>query len=272
MISMDDLREYFIHNYKRNLCVEIAYNGTGYHGWQYQNHKSSVQGTIQDKLSFFMNQGIWLFGASRTDAGVHALGQHANFYTNSPKACEEIKFSINRMLPKDIYIKNIFEADPDFNARFNSKGKHYRYTIWINREKPLFEQQTTCYYPFELDIPAMSHAAKMLEGTHDFTSFGSNAERPRENKIKTLWSVSVTLNPPYLWIDIKGNSFLYKMVRGLSGTLLAIGRGKKIDIPTLFENKDRSDAGKNLPPQGLCLLKVFYKEKFLPEAEISPLS
>ena len=265
---MDDLKEYFIHNYKRNLCIEIAYNGSEYHGWQYQNHKLTVQGVVQEKLSFFMNQGIWLFGASRTDAGVHALGQHANFYTNSGKSCEEIKFSINKMLPSDIYIKNIYEADPEFNARFNSKGKHYRYTLWTNREKPLFESHTTCYYPLKLDVNAMNQAAKMLEGTHDFTSFGSNAERPNENKIKTLWSVSVTPSPPYLWIDIKGNSFLYKMVRGISGTLLEIGRGKSIDIPTLFESKNRSNAGKNLPARGLCLLKVSYKEKFIPETEL----
>ncbi|MBN2144145.1 MAG: tRNA pseudouridine(38-40) synthase TruA [Candidatus Aureabacteria bacterium] len=243
----------------RNIKLVIAYKGTHYHGWQIQKDKITVQGEIQKHLSVLLNHGVVLFGASRTDAGVHALGQTGNFHTTSQKETEVIHHALNKRLPVDIYIKKVQEVPLDFHARKNAQGKHYQYRIWISKEKPVFESETIYWLgDKKIDLESMITAARQIEGTHDFTSFASNAGRKDENKIRTIDTIAITERYPLLVIDVTGVSFLYKMVRGICGTLLEIGRGKSLDIPAILKDRARGSAARNLPPQGLTLMKVFY--------------
>jgi len=245
----------------RNLRLDISYNGYNYYGWQTQKDVPTIQGIIEEKLNKILNENLRLYGASRTDASVHAKGQVANYFTNTKKKCSKIKHILNKTLPDDIYIKQIDNTKLSFNARRDALGKHYKYKIWISDEKPVFQNQQLLFYPKNLDIDAIIEAAKKIEGTHDFTSFASNRNQEETDTVKHLQEVKVTNNYPILEIDIKGNSFLYKMVRGICGTLLAIGRGKKEykDIEAIFQAKNRSKAAKNLIGQGLTLIEVFYK-------------
>jgi len=245
----------------RNLRLNIAYNGYNYFGWQIQKDAPTIQGTIENKLNQILNENLRLYGASRTDARVHAEGQVANYFTNTKKECEEIKYILNKTLPVDIYIKQVTDANLSFNARRDALGKHYKYKVWISDEKPVFQNQQIFFYPKNIDIDAIMKASRQIEGTHDFTSFASNRNQKETDTVKHLQEVKITNNYPILEIDIKGNSFLYKMVRGICGTLLAIGRGKDEykDIEAIFQAKDRSKAAKNLIGQGLTLVEVFYK-------------
>ena len=245
--------------FKRNLMLKIAYNGYSFSGWQSQENARTIQGEIRKDLSLVLNETCVLYGASRTDAGVHALGQTANFYTNSDKSCEELLRILNRRLPVEISIREIREVPKSFHSRHSAKGKHYRYRILASQEKPLFEKETVYWYPYgKLNKELMIQAAKQIEGTHDFTSFASNSDCPLENKVRTVWEISLTEENSVLQIDVRGESFLYKMVRCIAGTLLEIGKGKPHDIEKIFMLKNRAFAGRNLPPQGLCLLEVYY--------------
>jgi tRNA pseudouridine38-40 synthase len=243
----------------RNIRLDIAYNGTRFHGWQLQKDNLTVQGEIQRNLSVILNQPCVLFGASRTDAGVHARGQAAHFFTESSKEIEIIHQGLNKRLPVDIDIINAREVPPTFHARKSALGKHYQYRIWLSKEKPVFDSQFVYWFrEDQVDLAAMNAAAKQIEGVHDFSSFASNAHRKDENKIRRVDKISMEKSDSLLVIDVFGQSFLYKMVRGICGTLLEIGRGKPLDIPSIFEAKIRGSAARNLPGQGLTLMKVFY--------------
>ncbi|EKD27313.1 MAG: hypothetical protein ACD_79C00762G0001 [uncultured bacterium] len=255
----DIFKEDYYSNFERNIRLNISYNGFHYHGWQIQSNAKTIQGEIKEAISVFIKDKIRIFGASRTDTGVHALGQVANFYTNSDKTCDEIAWILNKRLPGDINIKSALDVPKDFNARRSAKGKHYRYKIWAGYQKPVFEKKLVYWCPCrDLDIDSMICASKKLIGTHDFSSFASNSKKIIEDKIRHVAEIEIKKEDNLIVFDVKGVSFLYKMVRGICGTLFEMGRGKKIDIEELLESKDRTKAQRNLPGHGLYLVEVYY--------------
>jgi tRNA pseudouridine38-40 synthase len=246
---------------ERRLRFDIAYNGTHYYGWQIQkkhNNHPTIQEEIEKNLSILLNEPCQIFGAGRTDSGVHAEGQVAHLSTTSTKSCEILHRGLNRRLPNDIHIKKVSEVEPSFHARFSAKGKHYQYRLWIAPEKPLFHFPFVSWYACKPDLKAMRNAAQKLLGQHDFTSFATNADRPNEIKIREIWDISIREEYPFLFFDVKGRSFLYKMVRGLCGTLLHVGLNPTLDVEKILHAKDRTQAKRNLPASGLFLMEVYY--------------
>ena len=243
----------------RNLRLDICYDGTRYRGWQRLPGKDdTIQGKIEGCLSRILGEPIEISGSGRTDAGVHAAGQVANFHCESSMPAEEILNSLRRYLPEDIGIYSCRDVSPRFHARLNAKEKTYRYRIW-NSEKPcVFERRFVTVMPERLDLAAMEAAGRALCGEHDFSAFCGNAKM-KKSTVRYLRSVSVTRHGEELRLEFTGNGFLHNMVRILVGTLVEAGRGERsVDsIPALFGGK-RAEAGFLAPAQGLCLMEVDY--------------
>ncbi|MGA2775428.1 MAG: tRNA pseudouridine(38-40) synthase TruA [Candidatus Omnitrophota bacterium] len=247
----------------RNLKLEVEYDGTNYCGWQVQGRangsKKSIQEVLEKKLRKILQEEVHTIVAGRTDAGVHALAQVANFKTRSKIPCVRLLGALNALSPKDISISKIEEVGADFNARFSAKSKIYRYTI-LNRVYPsalLHNKVYFCSYPLNLSL--MRSEARLLLGKHNFKSFQASDYRER-NPVKTIKSLKITKNNDLIHIDIEANSFLYNMVRNIAGTLVEIGRGKfgKGSMKKILLAENRKFAGKTLSACGLCLLKVKY--------------
>ncbi len=202
---------------------------------------------------------IKINGASRTDAGVSALGQVANFLIDSKIPTENLFKAINHRLPKDIAVTEVVEADQTFDASSSAKSKLYRYTIFTGKNRNVLKMRNCWHRPGGLDVEAMDAAAKMLLGTHDFKSFASAADK-RENSVRTVIQCRVTQEEKWVYIDIEADRFLYNMVRNIVGTLVEIGRGKwkPERIIEILNAKDRTAAGPIAPPEGLCLMWVHY--------------
>jgi tRNA pseudouridine38-40 synthase len=254
----------------RNFKLTIAYDGTDFHGWQFQANKPTIQGEIVAVLRRLTQENILLLGAGRTDAGVHALGQVANFRTQSPLSAAEFQRALNALLPPTIRIVDAEEEGPDFNARWSAKGKIYRYRLYRGKVVPPLLWRYVLHYPFPLDEDAMKAAAAHFVGVHDFTSFaastGSEDDDKERNMVREIFSTDLTRTEDNqeLWFTVHGRSFLRYMVRKMVGTLLEVGRGKLSpgDIENLFTQKDRSKSGPTAPPQGLFMLTVAYEEPF----------
>ena len=243
----------------RNLRLDICYDGTRYRGWQRMPGKDdTIQGKLETALSRILGEPIEISGSGRTDAGVHARGQVANFHCESTMPAQEILENLRRYLPEDIGIHACKEVSPRFHARLNAKEKTYRYRIW-NSEKPcVFERRFVAVMPEKLDIASMERAAHYLLGEHDFSAFCGNAKM-KKSTVRFLRSLTIERTGEELHITVTGNGFLHNMVRILVGTLVEVGRGERTpdSIPALFGGK-RSEAGFLAPPQGLCLQEVFY--------------
>jgi len=245
----------------RNLKLEIEYNGRNYCGWQVQPNtkKKSIQEVIEKVLCKILSEKIKLIVSGRTDAGVHALAQIANFYISSKIPLDKLKLGMNGLLPRDIKISGIKEARPDFHSRFSSKAKIYRYTI-LNRShsSPLMDGKVF-FYPHPLNLRLMREEARALLGRHNFRSFQASLGKER-NPVKTIKRLVITKNKDLIYIDIEADGFLYNMVRNIVGTLIQVGRGKSVKgcLKKILLLKDRRLAGQTLPAQGLCLLKVKY--------------
>lgn len=238
----------------RNIKLTIEYNGSGFSGWQVQPSERTVQGEIVKGISELAGRGVKLTGAGRTDAGVHAVGQVANFHIESGHSSKTIKKALNALLPSDILIREAVEVPLSFNARYDAKGKIYNY-IFILKKTALWRG----FYLQEagdLDINAMRHALSCVTGERDFTSFASSSD-VKTTKCRMI-SASLNLQPPLLTISLKADRFLYNMVRTIAGTVLEIGRGKDYDISGIIDARDRSRAGPNLPPHALYLMEVIY--------------
>jgi tRNA pseudouridine38-40 synthase len=250
--------------------LTIAYDGTDFHGWQIQKGKSTVQGEIVSVLRRLTQEDVQLNGSGRTDAGVHALGQVANFRTQSGLSAAEFQRALNALLPMSIRIVAAEETGPAFNARFSAKGKIYRYRIYRGKVVPPFLWRYVLHYPFPLDEKAMKDAAARFVGVHDFSSFaastGSEDDDKERNMVREIFSTELkrTEDGEELWFTVQGHSFLRYMVRKMVGTVLEVGRGKltPTDIDKLFEMKDRSKSGPTAPPQGLCMVKVEHEKGF----------
>lgn len=243
----------------RNIKLTIEYDGKCYNGWQKQPNKLNIQGEIEKAIYNITKEEIDLIGSGRTDAGVHALGQVANFKTNSQISIEKLPLAINSQLKNSIVIKRAEEVDERFHSRYNAKHKTYRYIINNSKCGTAIYRNLEYSYPFELDAQKMQQAAKYFEGEHDFKAFKSSGTSSK-NSVRTIYKAIVKKEGEKIIIELTGNGFLYNMVRIISGTLLDVGLGKikPEEIPEIIESKDRQRAGKTLPSHGLYLVEVKY--------------
>lgn len=244
---------------ERNIKLVIEYDGTNYHGWQSQPNQITIQQTIEEAIENITREKVHLKGSGRTDAKVHAYGQIANFRTNSNIPYENFKYALNSLLPKDISIKESCEVNIDFNARYDAVAKEYRYIIYNNKIRSPIIRNYSYHVPYELNFSYMEKAIKEFIGTHDFRAF-MYSKSDMENTVRTILNANIEKNEKIIEITLKGNGFLYNMVRIITGTLVDVGRGKiKLeDIANIIESKKREKSGHTAPPQGLYLSKVFY--------------
>jgi tRNA pseudouridine38-40 synthase len=243
----------------RNIKLTISYDGLNYSGWQNQRGKRTIQGELEQAIGELTGVFIKVNGASRTDAGVSALGQVANFLVDSPIPTENFVKAINHRLPRDIVVTEAIEVEQTFDASASAKNKLYRYTIFTGKNRNVLKTRNCWHRPAALDIAAMDAAAKMLIGKKDFKSFASAADK-RDSSIRTVMQCEVTQEDKWVYIDIEADRFLYNMVRNIVGTLVEIGRGKwkPEKINEILNAKDRTKAGPIAPAQGLCLMWIKY--------------
>ncbi len=265
----------------KNYKITIQYEGTRFQGWQRQTSTdNTIQGKIEAILSKMCDRPVEINGAGRTDAGVHARGQVANFKIDTVKSPQEIMDYLNMYLPEDIAVVGIKEMSDRFHARLNAKGKHYQYRIRTTETPDVFSRRYVCPYvelpnvgvadkmqkseaqalnnKVKLDVEAMREATKLLSGTHDFKAFTSN-HRMKKSTVRTI-DIQIKETPEELVFDYKGDGFLYHMVRILTGTLIEVGEGKRMpeSIPDIFESEERTNAGALAPAKGLTLVEVYY--------------
>ena len=243
---------------QRNIRLTVAYKGTAYSGWQIQPNVPTVQGALERRLEEMTGHFCRVRASGRTDAGVHAQGQLANFITTSRVPLRGFLRGLNTLLPEDIGVLTVEEVPLDFDSRRNNHGKHYRYSLW-NQRPPSPRLAPYCLQIHKpLDLMAMAEAGRLLVGTHDFAAFrAANCER--ETTVRTIFRCTICHEPPLVYIDVEGSAFLKNMVRIITGTLLDVGRGKREPqlITALLDEGDRTKAGMTVPPQGLCMMRVF---------------
>ena len=241
----------------------ISYDGTPFGGWQVQPNAPSIQGHIQEALQTILRQmPIHVTGSGRTDAGVHAKGQVAHFTFSKPFDLKRTLLSLNALLPSEIRILELKKAPDDFHARYDATGKIYHYHLHLDPVINPFNRLYTTYHPYPLDLSLIQEAIPHFEGMRDFTSFANEPTRGSvtTNPVRTLQHIKILEEKRGICLEFKGNGFLYKMVRNITGTLLDVGK-KKIapdQIPIIIEARDRKKAGQTAPPQGLFLMQVFY--------------
>ena len=243
---------------KRNIRLTIEYDGSRYQGWQRLGGDSSantIQGKLEAVLSKMTGEDVNINGSGRTDAGVHAYGQVANFHTNCMMSLGDIK----EYLPSDIGIVEVSEASERFHSRLNAKEKTYLYRIAIPGVSNVFERKYLWYFPETLDVKKMEEAASLLIGTHNFKGF-SSIKKTKKSTIRTIYDIKIKKTKKEIQITYTGNGFLHNMVRILTGTLVEVGCGKikPADITKALESTKRADAGITAPPQGLFLVSVEY--------------
>lgn len=249
----------------RKIKLTVSYDGSGYHGWQRQEGRSSIEGELNRALSELLPmERPEVTGASRTDSGVHALGNAACFDTECSIPSSRLPQAINRYLPEDIRVLLAEEVPMSFHPRFTNHRKHYEYRI-DRRLIPLPQKRLYCYnYSFPLDIEAMKRAAKLLVGEHDFRSFVNPASQVFEHggdAVREIYSIDIReTEDDELRISISGNGFLYHMIRIIVGTLLKVGRGQLSpkDMEAILEARDRRTAGATVPAKGLWLISLNY--------------
>lgn len=243
----------------RNIKLTIAYDGSKYHGWQIQPEQRTIQGELTKAISELIGWKVRVCAASRTDAGVSALGQIALIQIDSPIPTERLAKAINDRLPADIVVCKATEVPLRFDVIGAVKSKLYRYTIHTGKVQPVLQIRHCWHVPAKLDTAAMAEAAKMLVGEKDFKSFASAADQ-RESSVRTIFRCDVTGEDDWMYVDVEGDSFLYNMVRNIVGTLVevGIGRWKPEKINEILEAKDRTAAGPIAPAAGLCLMHIKY--------------
>ncbi len=248
----------------QRFLLTIAYDGSGYHGWQKQEPPDktplrTVQGVVEDVLKRLLTQRIYLLGASRTDAGVHALGQIAQFDAASPIPIERMAEAINSRLPSDVEVRNVRTVPDGFDVINAVRSKQYRYRIHNSHWRPLEKRNIVWHCWFELDVERMNDAAARLVGTHDVAGLAA-AGHGRQSTVRTILDCRVEREDPEVHIVVEGDGFLYNMVRIIAGTLVEVGRGHFTPdvIDRVLASGDRAQAGPTLPPEGLWLDWIKY--------------
>jgi tRNA pseudouridine38-40 synthase len=261
--------------------IVLAYDGTGYAGWQRQQNGVSIQQLVEDALSAIEGQPTRVVGAGRTDAGVHALGQVASAALSGRRDTPTIERALNARLPEAVRVLKVEEAQPEFNARFAASSKTYRYRMLLSPIADPFSARYAWLLHPPLDVPAMAEAAAMLEGRHDFAAFQSTGSAV-QSSVRELTRVVVSEGPvgdPWTgmaWafpgrlvaLEVTGDGFLRHMVRAMAGTLVevALGRSTAEDVRAALTSRDRGRAGATAPPHGLFLVRVDYKDEQPPAA------
>ncbi|TJX14072.1 tRNA pseudouridine(38-40) synthase TruA [Tissierella creatinini] len=244
----------------KNIKLIIEYDGTNYSGWQNQENAVTLQEVIEKSIGQITGEIVRLIGSGRTDGGVHALGQVANFLTNSTIPGEKFKKVLNNVLPEDIAIIDSMEVDMDFHSRFSATRKRYRYVIYNGNMPSPIHRYYSLHYKYDLDIDRMKQGAQYLIGEHDFESFMNKGSIVKDT-IRTIYEINIYRQGNFIEITIEGNSFLKYMVRNIVGTLIVIGNKRKEpqDILNILRAKNREAACKTAPPCGLFLEKVYYE-------------
>jgi tRNA pseudouridine38-40 synthase len=250
-------------DYPRNVKLTIEYDGSAYHGWQTQANAPTVQQAMEEAMAGVVGHPVALTASGRTDAGVHALGQVANFTTRSTIPADRLPLALNAALPPDIAVQAAEDVPLDFHARFHATGKTYRYTVLRCPLRPAVERRTAAWLRRDLDLAAMRAASALFLGTHDFAAFRTAAEQT-DNSVRTVTRCDLAARPDHggerIEFTVAANGFLYNMVRAMIGTLLVIGRGKwpPQRVADLLAAPDRARAGPTAPARGLCLMEVRY--------------
>lgn len=243
----------------RNIKLTIEYDGKDFNGWQKQPTKSNIQGAIESAIYEVTGEKVELNASGRTDAGVHALGQVANFKTKSKLPVEKFPIAINTKLKKSIIIRKAEEMEERFHARYNCKEKTYRYIINNSRQGTAIYRGLEYYVPVKLDREAMKEAISFFKGEHDFKGFKASGTNNKTN-VRNIYQAEITEEGDNIILQLTGNGFLYNMVRIIAGTMVEVGLGKikPEEIPDIIASGDRQRAGKTLPPHALYLVEVSY--------------
>ena len=244
----------------RNIKLTIEYDVKDFNGWQKQPTKLNIQGEIERAIEQITGEKVDLIASGRTDAGVHSLGQIANFKTESKLPIEKFPVALNSKLKKSIRIQNAEEVEENFHSRYSCKQKTYRYIINNSKEGSAIYRNLEYHMPIKLDIKSMEKAIKYFEGEHDFKGFKASGTSSK-NSVRKIYKAEIKKDGDRILIELTGSGFLYNMVRIIAGTIVEVGLGKikPEDIPNIIESKDRTKAGKTLPPYALYLVKVEYK-------------
>ncbi len=233
----------------------VAYDGTNYCGWQIQPNGITIEEVLNTHLSQLLGEEVVVKGASRTDSGVHSMGNIAFFDTNTRMAADKISFALNQRLPEDIVVQSSEQVDDDWNPHNVDSTKVYEYRIRNSKMRMPLDRLYTYFYHYDLDVEAMDEAAKYLVGEHDFTSFAS-VKSQVNSFVRTLYDVSVSRDGDIITIRCEGNGFLYNMVRIIAGTLIQVGCHKiePENVKEILEAKDREAAGPTAPAEGLIMI------------------
>lgn len=240
----------------------VAYDGTNYCGWQVQPNGITVEEVLNRSLSNLLGEKIEVMGASRTDSGVHSLGNVAVFDTNTRMPADKIAFALNQRLPEDIVVQGSCEVPSDWHPRYQESTKTYEYRILNRTFRMPTRRLDTYFYHYPLDVEQMSEAASYLVGTHDFASFcAANAQV--KSTVRTIYSCTAQKENDIITIRVTGNGFLYNMVRIIAGTLIEVGAGKRrpVEIKDILAAENRDAAGPTAPAQGLTMMGIEYKQE-----------
>ena len=242
-----------------NIRFTLQYDGTDYHGWQFQPNAVTVQEVIENTLNRVVGHRVRLVGAGRTDAGVHAWGQVANFHTENPLPPEKLKKALNSLLPPAIRVLSVAVAAPDFDSRRSARSKTYRYFIFRRPEPSPWIFRYSWHLVSRLDVEAMSEAAQVFVGKHDFSAFRA-ADCCARTRVRIVNSFGIRVKENIMVFEVNADGFLKHMVRNMVGTLIEVGRGRvrPARVRGILESGDRRKAGPNIPPHGLFLWQVDY--------------
>ena len=243
----------------KRVKMTVAYDGTNYKGWQVQPNGITIEEVLNRHLSSLLGEEIAVTGASRTDSGVHSLGNVAIFDTTTRMPADKISFALNQRLPEDIVVQGSCEVPADWHPRYQNSRKTYEYRILNRTFRMPTRRLDTYFYHHSLDVEKMSRAAVYLEGEHDFKSFCC-VRTQTETTVRKIYSLDVDRKGDEILITVTGNGFLYNMVRIIAGTLIQVGKGKFNPeyVKEMLDAKDRTQAGQTAPPQGLTLMKIEY--------------